>query len=279
MSESFNFDRLFKEWIENTWIGYAQILGDPAFPDAKTFEALLTGLRDFNLRHPDMAFWQIISMKDLTSTASGGDSQVFGAPVRTYRDFLRLIHPDYLLPYLQWRNAAYAAREKTKIKMMPMEGSFRTSLPMRTKEGAYQWFSHHTTIAQTDTEGRILSILHTLYLEGKWSPHSTKPFVGFLHGSIPDTELEDMLRAQIVPYILDALTNGELDLISLYANDQSSEEICRQKGWTKHTLHEYNASVLKKAKRLFQFEFRNARDFAAFCLDRGFIYKKNIRNP
>ncbi|MEY3249787.1 MAG: hypothetical protein RL742_1830 [Bacteroidota bacterium] len=279
MSESFNFDRLFKEWIENTWIGYAQILGAPAYPDAETFEILVNGLRDFKERHPDMAFWQIVSMKDLTSTASGGDLEVFGMPVRTYRDFLRLIHPDYLLPFLQWRNAGYTALVKMKIKMTPMEVSFRTSLPMRTKDETYHWFSQHTTIAQIDAEGRVVSTLHTLYPEGKWTPHSTKPFVAFFQGSIPETELEDMLRAQIVPYILDELTNGELDLISLYANDQSSEEICRQKGWSKHTLHEYNAGVLKKAKRLFQFEFRNARDFAAFCLDRGFIYKKNERNP
>jgi hypothetical protein len=279
MPESFNFDRLFKEWIENAWIGYAQILGPPAYPDLDTFNALVTGLRDFKQRHPDMAFWQIVSMKDLLSAASGGDSEVFGAPVRTYRDFLRLIHPDYLLPYLQWRNAAYGALVKMQIKMTPMEGSFRASLPMRTKDGAYHWFSQHTTIAQIDDGGRIVSILHTLYLEGKWTLHSTKPFVAFFQGPIPDAELEDMLRAQIVPYILDELTNGELDLISLYANEQSSEEICRQKGWTKHTLHEYNSSVLKKAKRLFQFEFRNARDFAAFCLERGFIHKRNMRIP
>jgi hypothetical protein len=279
MAESFNFDRLFKEWIENTWIGYAQILGSPAFPDADTFDALVTGLRDFKQRHSDMAFWQVISMKDLASTASGGDLEVFGVPVRTYRDFLRLIHPDYLLPFLQGRNAGYTALVKMKIKMTPMEVSFRTSLPMRTKDGAYSWFSQHTTISQIDAEGRVVSTLHTLYPEGKWTPHSTKPFVAFFQGGIPETELEDMLRAQIVPYILDELTNGELDLLSLYANDQSSEEICRQKGWTKHTLHEYNSSVLKKAKRLFQFEFRNARDFAAFCLERGFIHKRNMRIP
>lgn len=275
MPESKNFDQLFKTWVEHPWLGYGSDLGPPVYPTAEAFDALVDGLRNFKQGHPDMAYWQIVSMKDLTVLANGGDIDVFGKKIVTYRDFLKLIHPDYFLPFLQWRHAAYSAMARFKIKMTPMEVSFRTSMPMLTKDEQYYWFSQHSTVARVDAEGRIVLNLHTLYLEGKWTPHSTKPFEAFVfQGQLTEPELEEMLRAQIVPYFLDELTNAELDLITLYASGFAAEDVCRQKDWTKHTLHEYNASVLKKAKRLFQYDFRNARDFAAFCLERGYIYKK-----
>ena len=221
-----------------------------------------------------MAYW-LLSMKDLSVSANGGALDVFGKPVHMYRDFLRLIHPDYFLPFLQWRYAAYVAMAKLKIKMTPMEVFFRTSLPMLTKDGSYYWFSQHSTVAQVDSEGRMVTNLHTLYPEGKWTPHSAKPFEAFVfQGHFTETELEEMLRAQIVPYIPDEITNAELDLISLYASGLNAGEVCKQKGWSKHTLHEYNDGVLKKAGRIFQYDFRNARDFSEFRLARGFIYKR-----
>lgn len=249
--------------------------GDPVQLSPEAFEALLSRLRHFRENAPAMSFWYVVDFRNNTFCAIEGVAEHFGQKISSRSDFFRLIHPDYLKPYFQWVSASYELSLRNKDLMKVMEGSFRVSLPMLNKDGDYYWYSQHTTITQKDAKGHVLTYLTTYYMEEKWSPLLLKPLGACLQmHNTTDTEKEQALNAIMAPYIIDEFTNSELEVINLYAGGVNTADVMKRIGWSRHTLNEYNASILKKARRLFQYNFRSAKEFSLYCLDRGFIYKR-----
>ncbi|MEQ1745210.1 MAG: hypothetical protein ABMA02_07290, partial [Saprospiraceae bacterium] len=61
---------------------------------------------------------------------------------------------------------------------------------------------------------------------------------------------------------------------SLYAEGKTTDKALEEKKWSRNTLHEYNSNILRKAKGLFVYDFKNARTFAEYCLEKGFLRLK-----
>lgn len=266
------FDELYESFVVQPSAAYRTVIGQPVNLDAEEFAKLLTRLRDYHNYYPGMAFWLVIDYKSLTISASEGDEAFFGRKLYSVKDNFQLIHPDYLLPFFRWRAAAYQLVFKQYAKITPLEMGYRQSLPLRAKDGQYFWFAMYSTIAQLDENGRIVSNLQTFYPEGKWSARNLRPFEASIQiRNSSESELDQDLISQLSLALIDEFTNAELDLLTLYGAGKTAEEILQTKSWSRHTLHEYNANLLKKAKNLFVYDFRNAREFAGYCLDKGFI--------
>lgn len=266
------FDELYQSLVVQPSVAYRAAIDAPVNLDPAAFSSLLNRLRDYHHLYPGMTFWLIVEYKTLAISASDGDMAFFGRKLNILKDMLRMIHPDYVLPYLRWRAAAYELVFKQSTKIVPLEMGYRQSVPLLGKDGQYFWFAMYSTIAQLDANERIVTNLQTFHLEGKWTEHNQRPFEASVQiRNFSETELDRDLISQMSLSLIDEFTNAELDLLSLYGSGKSVEEILQIKSWSRHTLHEYNANLLKKAKNLFVFDFRNARDFAEYCLKKGFI--------
>ncbi len=270
------FDELYERLIERPSIAYRAAVGPPVNLDPEAFEQFLTRLSHFREDYPNMAFWQIIDYKTLTISHSQGDQELFGRRLSSVKDFFRQVHPDYVLPYLRWRTAAYDLILKQDVAMNPLQAVFRAPLPMLLADGQYFWFYMNTTIVQVDSEGRIVTNLQTFYRESKWSPRNMRPLEAHIQiRNVSDNELDQQLKARMALHLLDEFTDAELDILALYASGKSTDDVLREKGWSRHTLHEYNANLLRKAKALFVYDFKNARDFAEYCYEKGFVRLKS----
>lgn len=266
------FDELYETLVVQSSTQYRAGIGEPVHLDRAAFGELLIQLKNFRELYPNMAFWLVIDYKNLTITHSDGDLTTFGEKLRSLKEFYRHIHPDYLLPYLRWRSAAYDVIFKGNIQIDPLEINYRQTIPIATADGSFFWFTSNGMIVQIDANNRPVTHLQTFYRDTRWSPRNLRPFEPSLQlkkslGGDLETRLIDQLSLRLI----DEFTNAELDVLSLYASGKSAEEVMRTKNWSRHTLHEYNANLLKKAKALFVYDFRNARDFAEYCFEKGFI--------
>ncbi|MBK9337616.1 MAG: hypothetical protein IPM98_14060 [Lewinellaceae bacterium] len=270
------FDETYEQLIERPSAAYRAAVGPPVNRTPEAFEELLTRLRHFRDDYPNMAFWQMIDYKTLDISHSEGDLEVFGHKLTSVKDFFRQIHPDYVMPFLRWRTAAYNLIFKQEMVINPMEAAYRIPLPLQVLDGQYFWFYMNSTIVQVDAEGRIVTNMQTFYREGKWSERNLRPMEANIQiRNIANNDFDDQLISQLSLQIIDEFTDAELGLLALYAAGKKTEEVLREKGWSRHTLHEYNANLLRKAKTLFVYDFRSARDFAGYCIEKGFIRLKN----
>ncbi|MCC6462271.1 MAG: hypothetical protein IT260_17520 [Saprospiraceae bacterium] len=267
------FDELFEKLVSQPTARYRSAIGPPVHLSPEAFSEFLARLQEHLNVNPSLALWFVLDYKSLNITHSYGDVAIFGKKLHSLKDFCQRMHPDYLAPYLQWRAAAYEVALRQEMAIDPLEIIYRQSLPMALKDGSYFWFNTDASIIQVDAEGRIATNLQTFYRESRWSPRNQRPFeasVQIKNGI--DSKLESQLFAQLSLYLIDEFTNAELDLLSLYATGKSAAEVMAVKGWSRNTLHEYNANLLKKAKALFVYDFRNARDFASYCKEKKFIH-------
>lgn len=255
-------------------------LGEPVNLSPTDFEDLLARMHRYRDYYPSMSFWLVINLRDNSIVDVEGAEESLGAAIHTRVDLLKLIQPDYLPTYFQWVYASYELSMKIRDRILPMQVSFRMSIPLRHKNNEFYWYSVHTTVTQVDASGYIITYLNTYYMEGKWSERSLKPFETYLQlKNEPDLEAEQNLYAIMAPFIIDEFTNSELEVITLYSGGESGEEVAQKIGWSKHTLYEYNTTILKKARRIFQYDFRTAKEFAKFCLEKGFIYPRRSNTP
>lgn len=265
-------DEFYERYVAMPSEAYRQTIGPAEHLDAAAFDQFVSRLKDFRKLYPNIAFWQIIDFKTLQVVHSDGDPDLFGRPFRTFKDIFRVMHPDYLLPYLRWRTAAFDLIYAQKVLLDPLNVAYRLSLPLKTRAGAYFWFTMNSTIVQIDIQGKIVTMLQTFYMEGRWSPRNLRPVEASLSiRSAQHYDFENQIITQLSLQLIDEFTNAELDLLSLYASGKTNAKILESKSWSKHTLHEYNANLLRKAKKLFVYDFRSARNFAEYCAEKGYI--------
>ena len=112
MEKVFNFEQIYENYLKVRENMLGIDLG-PAFAlDNDALEVLLGKFRDRKQNYPDLAFWLLFDLRKWDIAESGGEEEVFGQKFSTLKSFLRLVHPDYLVSYLQWGQAAYQVNAK-----------------------------------------------------------------------------------------------------------------------------------------------------------------------
>ncbi len=265
-------DEFYERYVAGPSEEYRQTIGPAEHLDAEAFDQFVGRLKDFRKLYPNITFWQIVDFKTFQVVHSDGDLDVFGRPFVTFKDIFRVMHPDYLLPYLRWRTAAFDLIYTQKVTPEPLNVSYRFGIPLKTRADAFFWFTMNSTIVQIDNQGRIVTMLQTFYQESRWSPRNLRPVEAGLNiRATGHSDIENQIITQLSLQLIDEFTNAELDLLALYASGKTNDAIQAAKSWSKHTLHEYNANLLRKAKKLFVYDFRSARNFAEYCAEKGYI--------
>lgn len=274
MTPSRTIEALYEEWVECPSLEYRQQVSAPVDLPPIVFEQFLKRLHHQRIEYPNMAFWLVFDYRTLDVTRRDGDAETLGLPVRSKYDFLTRIHPDYVLPYLRWRRAAYqlAFQYPQKVRR-PLAQAFRISIPLRTSTQEYWWFFINSVVVQVDAAGRIATNLQTFYRDTKWSSQSLRPVEASLFSHLESMEsLNAEMFGQMTLQMTEVFTDAELELLTLYAAGKSTQEVVATKQWSLHTVHEYNAHLLWKARELFAYDFRNARSFARYCRERHLVF-------
>ncbi len=271
-----SFEQVYEEWIEHPSKNYRQKIGQAVHLDETAFADFLQCLRNYRAAYPSIALWLVVDYATFNVNLCEGDRNALGDSIRTKRDLLARIHPDYLLPYLRWRQAAYTLMTLYPEKVrQPLSHTFRISLPLKNHKGLYWWFCMNSAIVQMDAENRIATTVEILYRENEWSRHNLRPVEASLFSRLSQEEsLNAELAAQFSLQLAELFTDAELDLVALYARGRSTAEAQAAKKWSRHTLHEYNTHILRKARELFVYDFRNARQFAEYCAERRILQFK-----
>lgn len=266
------YETLYNDLVVQPSEAYRAAIGQPVHLDPTAFDLFLERLKGFRELYPNVTFWQVIDYKTLEITHSDGDRELFGHKFKTFKNVFQHMHPDYVHPYLRWRTAAFELILSQSLKINPLDVAYRFGIPLQTQDNHYYWFTMSSTILQIDAQGKIVSTLQTFFQDMKWSPRNLRPVEASLSIRNPDSQdIENLILTKISLQLIDEFTNAELDLLALYAKNETPKTIMESKKWSRHTLHEYNANILRKARMLFVYDFRNARNFAEYCQEKGYI--------
>ncbi|MCS6929196.1 MAG: hypothetical protein NZM43_06845 [Saprospiraceae bacterium] len=276
MTSRKGFEQIYEQWIERPSAAYRKQLGPAVNLSTEAFEAFVQRLRSYRADYPTMAFWIVLDYASLRAMLCEGDADVFGSAIRSKRELLTRIHPQYLLPYLRWRKAVYELMVVYPEKVCsPLKHVFRIWVPLRTHSGQYWWFWINSLILQLDANQRITTTLETFYRDNQWSKHNLRPVEASLYAHDPKEEsLNTELAMQFSLQLAELFTDAELELLALYANGKNTREVLSARKWSLHTLHEYNTHLLRKARELFVYDFKNARHFAEYCKERRILQFK-----
>lgn len=251
--------------------------GPPVHLNNEDYAAHLEQLRKMvDNSSADNRFYLVMNIKTMEIDFLYGFQRALGYSNDTsYRGYIQLIHPDYLRPYIIWGMSAYKVGFEMKNLLQPLKMSYRVSLPLRHSNGKYYWYSQHTTPIRLDADNNMICHLNSYAYEGEWSKYNQRPFEACLsRNNTQFEELELKMNAFIATdFLLDDFRNSEIELLQLYKDGANSvkEIMERRAGWSKHVVYEYNKNILKKAKQIFNYEFREARDVARYFKEKGYL--------
>jgi hypothetical protein len=251
--------------------------GPPVDLDDEAYANYLNKLRtSIDGEGTDLRFYLVLNITTLELEFLCGLNRALGYPDDTsYKGILQLIHPEYLRPYLMWGMSAYKTGFTMKQLLQPLKISYRVSLPLLHSNGKYYWYSQHTTPIRVDKDHNLICHLNSYAYEGEWSIYNQRPFEACLSRNNTQFEVLENKMHEILAtdFILDNFRNSEVELLQLYIDGaQNAKAIMeRREGWSKHVVYEYNKNVLKKAKALFNYDFREARDVALYFREKGYL--------
>lgn len=261
------------------WLAYhTRQFGPPVDLNDADYEAYLNQLREGFAANSgaDAPFYMVLNVCSFQLEFLLGIQQALGYPDNlTLEGFFGLIHPDYLEPYQKWATAAYQVAFEKREQVIPLRQSYRVTIPLRHRNGQYFWYSQHATAIRIDADKNIICQLNTYYYEGAWNKYNLRPFEACLaRDNSQWTSWENRLHSLVGTfYYLDQFRNSEIELLHLYiAGHQTVADIMQvRKGWSRHVIYEYNKNILKKAQRLTQFDFREAKDVALYLCEKGYL--------
>lgn len=188
--------------------------------------------------------------------------------------YIQLIHPAYLVEYLEWATATYAyvAEKSRQRQMEPMRMSFRMDFPIKLKDGKngkFYWTQIEAYPLQLDKDNNMITHLNAYKVI---RPYEETRRRQPLAGEMWDTQFLDeawtrgLNRQKSLqrPFVPTPAERQILDL--LYQNPcLSNKEIASALGKDPNTINQHNKNILAKAREsFFPLLFADVRDVAKF---------------
>lgn len=185
--------------------------------------------------------------------------------------YIQLIHPAYLVEYLEWARATYAyVAEKSKKRLMePMRMSFRMDFPLKLKDGKFYWTQIEAYPLQLDKDNNMITHLNAYKVI---KPYEETGRRQPLAGEIWDTHFLDEVWTRELnrqkslqrPFVPTPTERRILDL--LYLNPcLSNKEIAAALEKDLNTVNQHHKNILAKAREsFFPLLFADIRDVAKF---------------
>ena len=276
-----NFDELCEKYMFGFLREYAKILGEPIKPSKEEVENKLIGYEKdssisfyftIDLRANQHRIQQIRGL-DSALDLPGQEETILASP-DSLKEFLNLIHKDYIELFLKAAYAGNKSAQEFNQSIVPFEQSFRISIPLKMGEG-YFWYLQDSTAIEVDSNNYMVTQIN------KYSPHirvekddPRRIETCFTDNGKPVEEWNKRVFELAKESILSTFDNLELDILTKYNNGLNTNEIVglayQSESWVRNT----NSTICKKAKYLFAREFRSAKSVANYCLNKGYLEGK-----
>lgn len=273
-----DFNDIFETYCASPMKVLAQYLGEPVNISEDLYDSFKEGICKNSNSFGERPFHMVVNMRKQEIEFQHGFNRLMGtSETVSLKRFLRRIHPDYLVPFLLWGIAVYEFAMYGNVKVEPLKQSYRISIPLRVRDGKYYWFTQISTAIRLDENGNLVCHYNKYCYEEEFLQSNLKPVLGHLsreNESAP--ELNQLLRFQATSFILDDFTNAELELIRLYTEGLDIHRIRNtKKRWSSHTIHDLNKQIIAKTKKVFQKDFKDARQAAEFLKENHFLDPDN----
>lgn len=204
-----------------------------------------------------------------------GTENILGEKIDDLSLFFSKIHPDYVAPFLEWAQQAYlVANEQAKdVLVKPFATTYRISIPLKGKDMRYYWYGQYSTPILSDSAYNLLCHLNIYEYEGLYNEYEVKPVVPCITmmQNLSPIQIEQKMIQNMGKVLMGKFSETEREVVEMYAQGKSADEIVARKRWKKTTIYEYNSYILKKAKLFFVYDFKNTIYFVEYLKSKGFI--------
>ena len=174
-------------------------------------------------------------------------------------DYFQLIHPDYMIDYLEWAQACYTFVDgKSRLgQMEARKTSYRLTFPILRNDGEYWWVRMAVTTLQLDKNNNVITHLNSYAFISPFDEKEIpRPLIGEIWGEAPKALLTSWtreLRKQKNLIRLFQITETERHIleISSYHPDYKSADIASMLSKKTNTIERHRRNIIAKAKDAF----------------------------
>ncbi len=174
----------------------------------------------------------------------------------TADEYMEIVHPDYLVDYLEWALAAYAcliAGELAPI-VKPLKVSYRIEFPAMLKNGRYHWMLMEAIPFQVDRNGIMLTHLNKYTPLRAFEGGPKRELSGELwEGSFLRPDWTRLLRKERLTHAYFLLTPVEREIIDLHHRNPAfkNRDIAAALGKQENNVERHQKNIIAKAKESF----------------------------
>lgn len=174
-------------------------------------------------------------------------------------DYLQLVHPDYMIDYLEWAQACYTFVDGlSRIGQMEIRRtSYRLTFPILRKDGEYWWVRMGVTTLQLDASNNVITHLNSYTFISPFDDNEIpRPLIGEIWGEAPKALIENYtreLRKQKSLLRLFQVTDTEMDILKISSRhpNYKSADIASMLNKKTNTIERHRRNIIAKAKDAF----------------------------
>jgi hypothetical protein len=209
---------------------YSQMIGDPINISDEEYKFFIEEQNaQLNLTWNKSKFLVFSNMKTEKVDLCLGLKEVMGwAEPLSVEAYFRMIHPDYIAPYLFWSMAVYELGLELRSKIKPMQQVFQLQVPLLHQSGTYYWCLMNGLPLRMDAENNLVVHLN-MYIR-------MEELTEFNHRILEPILIEridimnswtQLLREKMKKTVLSTLNNKEKEVIRLSAEGKKSITISK----------------------------------------------------
>jgi DNA-binding CsgD family transcriptional regulator len=194
--------------------------------------------------------------------------------------FLHIIHPDYIVDYLKWVEAAYSYTIAMRDVVEPLRQTYRITVPMKLKSGSYYWILQESSALQLDSDKNMISHINIYSLVRPFDPKEQLSLIGDMWDAHYRQEEWSSallrLRSMRQPFIL---TPEQKRIVALlFENSElTNQQIAQKLGKQKSTIDTQNKQILNRTRESFpNHDLKNIKDAVALLALMNILQERYI---
>ncbi|MFN0200703.1 MAG: hypothetical protein ACKVTZ_04250 [Bacteroidia bacterium] len=186
-----------------------------------------------------------------------------------------LIHPDYLLDFLQWGVAGYSYIDIHRDMLTPLKNCYRITFPMKLKDEKYYWVQMETTPLTIDKDSNLLSIFNTYTITRPYDKREKTALIAEMwqEGFNYETWSQELRKLKFTRNIF-TLTPRQKQILEVMRDNPelTNAQIAVDLGNQKDTVDTLKKQILGKSRNSFpDTSFHTVKDVILFLENMGFF--------
>jgi DNA-binding CsgD family transcriptional regulator len=186
-----------------------------------------------------------------------------------------LIHPDYLIDFLQWGVAIFSFIDTIGEALTPLKNCYRITFPMMLKDGKYYWVQMESTPLTIDKNEKLLSIFNTYTVTRPYDKREKTSLVAEIwqESFNEETWSQELRRLKFTRDVF-SLTRRQKQILEIMRENPelTNAQIAEGLGNQKYTVDTLKKQILGKSRNSFpDTQFQTVKDLILFLENMGFF--------